>query len=56
MFKVLKSAKNLYVAMDDPDIEWIKQLKKEYGLVADTTRTEYIKKIPANPETVLKNP
>ena len=56
MFKVLKSAKNLYVAMDDPDIEWIKQLKKEYGLVADTARTEYIKKIPANPETVLKNP
>ncbi len=56
LFKVLKSAMNLYVAMDTPDIEWIKQLKKEYGLVADTTRTDYIKKIPANPESVLKNP
>ena len=56
LFKMLKSAKNLYVAMDATDTEWIKQLKKEYGLVADTTRTAYIKKIPANPETVLKNP
>ena len=56
LFKILKSAKTLYVAMDAPDAEWIKQLKKEYRLVADTTRTAYIKKIPANPETVLKNP
>lgn len=56
LFKILKSAKNLYVAMDAPDTEWIKQLKKEYRLVADTTRTAYIKKILANPESVLKNP
>ena len=56
LFKVLKSAKNLFVAMDAPGIEWTKQLKKEYGLVADTSRTDYIKKIPANPESVLKNP
>ena len=56
LFKMLKSAKNLYVAMDTPDIAWIKQLKDNYGLVADTTRTEYIKSIPAKPESVLKNP
>ena len=56
LFKILKSAKNLYVAMDAPDSTWIKQLKDNYGLVADTTRTEYIKKIPTKPESVLKNP
>ena len=56
LFKILKSAKNLYVAMDTPDLAWIKQLKDDYGLVVDTTRTEYIKKIPAKPESVLKNP
>ncbi len=56
LFKILKSAKNLYVSMDAPDLAWIKQLKDNYGLVADTTRTEYIKKIPTNPESALKNP
>lgn len=56
LFKILKSAKNLYVAMDAPDLAWIKQLKDDFGLVADTTRTEYIKKIPTKPESVLKNP
>lgn len=56
LFKILKSAKNLYVAMDAPDLARIKQLKDNYGLVADTTRTEYIKKIPTKPESVLKNP
>ena len=56
LFKILKSAKNLYVAMDVPDLAWIKQLKDNYGLVADATRTEYIKKIPTKPESVLKNP
>lgn len=34
LFKVLKSAKNLYVAMDVPDFAWIKQLKDHFGLVA----------------------
>jgi len=34
LFKILKSAKNLYVAMDAPDLAWIKQLKDNYGLVA----------------------
>lgn len=56
LFKILKMAKNLYVAMDAPDLAWIKQLKDDYGLVADTTRTDYIKKIPTKPESVLKNP
>lgn len=56
LFKILKSAKALYVAMDAPDESWVKQLKNEYGLTADTTKTEYIKKIPAKPESVLKNP
>lgn len=56
LFKILESAKNLYVAMDAPDSAWIKQLKDNYDLVADTTKTEYIKMIPANPESVLKNP
>lgn len=56
LFKILKSAQNLYVAMDAPDLEWVEQLKADYGLTADTTRTEYIKKIPAKPESVLKNP
>ena len=56
LFKILKSAKNLYVAMDAPDLAWIKQLKDDYGLMADATRTEYIKKIPTNPESALKNP
>ena len=56
LFKILKSAKNLYVAMDTSDLTWIKLLKDNYGLVADTTRTEYIKKIPTKPESVLKNP
>ena len=56
LFKILKSAKNLYVAMDAPDLTWIKSLKDDFGLVADTTRTEYIKKIPTKPESVLKNP
>ena len=56
LFKILKSAKNLYVAMDAPDFAWIKQLKDNYGLVADATRTDYIKKIPTRPESVLKNP
>lgn len=56
LFKILKSAKNLYVAMDAPDLAWIKQLKDDFGLVADTTRSEYIKKIPSKPESVLKNP
>lgn len=56
LFKILKSAKNLYVAMDTSDLAWIKLLKDNYGLVADTTRTEYIKKIPTKPESVLKNP
>ena len=40
LFKILQSAKNLYVAMDAPDFAWIKQLKDDFGLVADTTRTE----------------
>ena len=56
LFKILRFAETLYVAMDTPDIAWIKQLKDNYGLVADTTRTEYIKSIPAKPESVLKNP
>ena len=56
LFKILKSAQNLYVAMDAPDLAWIKQLKADYGLVADTTRTDYINKIPAKLESVLKNP
>lgn len=56
LFKILKMAKNLYVAMDAPDLAWIKQLKDDYGLSADTTRTDYIKKIPTKPESVLKNP
>lgn len=56
LFKILKSAKNLYVAMDVPDESWVKQLKSEYRLIVDTTRTEYIKKIPTKPELVLKNP
>ena len=56
LFKILKSAEHLYVAMDAPDAAWIKQLKDDYGLVADSTRTEYIKKIPSKPESVLKNP
>lgn len=56
LFKILRSAQNLYVAMDAPDLAWIKQLKADYGLTADTTRTEYIKKIPSKPESVLKNP
>ena len=56
LFKILKSAKNLYVAMDAPDLTWIKSLKDDFGLMADTTRTEYIKKIPTKPESVLKNP
>ena len=56
LFKILKSAKNLYVAMDAPDLVWIKQLKDDFGLVADTTKTEYIKKIPTKPESVLMNP
>lgn len=56
LFKILRSAKNLYVAMDAPDEAWIKLLKGEYGLAADTTRTEYVKKIPAKPDSVLKNP
>jgi len=56
LFKILKMAKNLYVAMDTPDLAWIKQLKDNYGLSADTTRTDYIKKIPTKPESVLKNP
>jgi len=56
LFKILKSAQNLYVAMDAPDLAWIKQLKADYGLTADTTRTEYIKNIPSKPESVLKNP
>ena len=38
LFKILKSAKNLYVAMDAPDESWVKQLKNEYGLTADTKR------------------
>ena len=52
LFKILKSAKNLYVAMDAPDLTWIKSLKDDFGLVADTTRTDYIKKIPTKPESV----
>ena len=56
LFKILKMTKNLYVAMDTPDLAWIKQLKDGYGLSADTTRTDYIKKIPTKPESVLKNP
>ena len=56
LFKILKSAKNLYVAMDAPDLAWIKMLKDNFGLLADTTRTEYIKNIPSKPESVLKNP
>ena len=56
LFKILKSAQYLYVAMDAPDLAWIKQLKADYGLVADTTRTDYINKIPAKPDAVLKNP
>ena len=56
LFKILKMSKNLYVAMDASDLAWIKQLEDDYGLVADTTRTDYIKSIPTKPETVLKNP
>lgn len=56
LFKILKSAKNIYVAMDAPDLTWIKSLKDDFGLVADTTRTDYIKKIPTKSESVLKNP
>ena len=56
LLKILNSAKNLYVAMDTPDLAWIKQLKDDYGLVVDITRTDYIKNIPTKPESVLKNP
>ena len=56
LFKILKSSKKLFVAMDSSDLEWIKELKDSYGLSVDTTRTEYIKQIPAKPESVLKNP
>lgn len=56
LFKILKSSKKLFVAMDSSDLKWIKELKDSYGLSVDTTRTEYIKQIPAKPESVLKNP
>ena len=56
LFKVLKMARSLYVAIDSLDLAWIKQLKDDYGLVADTTRTDYIKSISTKPELVLKNP
>lgn len=56
LFKIIMTKNNLFVAMDNPDIDWVKQLKEEYGFVADISRTEYIKKIPAEPELMLKNP
>lgn len=56
LFKILKMSKNLYVAMDSPNLSWTKQLKEDHGLVVDTTRTDYIKSIPTKPESVLKNP
>ena len=56
LFKILKMSKNLYVAMDSPNLSWTKQLKEDHGLVVDTTRTDYIKSIPNKPESVLKNP
>lgn len=56
LFKILKSAPNLYVAMDAPDLAWVEQLKADYDLTADTTRTKYINNIPSKPESVLKNP
>ena len=46
LFKILKMSKNLYVAMDSPNLSWTKQLKEDHGLVVDTTRTDYIKSIP----------
>ena len=56
LFKILRYVKNPYVAMDAPDTAWTEHLKDKYGLLVDTTRTDYIKKIPSKPESVLRNP
>ena len=56
LYRVMRELKRLYVASDAPDKEWAEQLKQQHGIMADYSKSTYIKNIPAHPDTVLQHP
>lgn len=56
LYKVMKQLKKLYVSADIPDTEWKDELKQQHNILADYSKSDYIKGISEHPETVLQNP
>ena len=54
LLKLLRMQKTVYVS--SVDATWIKTLKSEHKINADSIQSDYIRNIAEHPETVLKNP
>lgn len=56
LYKIMRELKRFYVSKETEDISWSLEYKKKYGLTLDFSKSDYIKNIPTQPETVLQNP
>lgn len=56
LYKVMKLLKKLFVSAESPDTAWADELRRNHGIIADYSKTNYIKGIKDHPETVLQNP
>lgn len=56
IYKVLRERQTLYVSAPTPDKAWADTLKTEHKIVADYSKSDYIRNIKDHPETVLENP
>lgn len=56
LYKVMRQLKKLYVSADAPDTVWAEGLRQQHQIIADYTKSDYIKGIKDHPETVLQNP
>ena len=56
LYKIMRKRKKLYVSKETEDTSWSVEYKEKYGLTLDFSKSDYIKNIPTQPETVLQNP
>ena len=56
LFKILKALKKPYVTQESADLSWIEDIKNNFGITPDVSKSDYIKNIQAKPETVLQHP
>lgn len=56
LYKIMRELKKLYVSAESSDTSWGKQFKDKYGWTLDFSQSDYIKGIPAHPETILQHP